>query len=200
MSSGIRGVRSEGPTGKFRLDFRELYLYTGDVLFHVKCCIRQRCSPSIIACNITSIAHNHHTDNDSQTYIFILILMQPSLEMLVAASSMVKGELALTSEAGGQLFHWGEKVDLKFWGEENKAETASVVAPTPVADSEDNDNDTEAAAAAEGGDDAPEDELPEEGEYSDAVEVSNELNTRQRLQFLAEKHLSEADLATFNQQ
>ena len=42
--------------------FRGLLLYTGDVLFHVECCIRQLWRSSIISCNITSISYIHHTD------------------------------------------------------------------------------------------------------------------------------------------
>ena len=47
---------------KSRLDFRGLYLYTGGVLLHGEWGTRQLCSPSIIFHNITSIAHNHHTN------------------------------------------------------------------------------------------------------------------------------------------
>ena len=42
---------------RLRLNGLLLYLlYTGDVLFHVECCIRQLCSPSLISYNITSIS------------------------------------------------------------------------------------------------------------------------------------------------
>ena len=45
-----------------------MILYTSVVLFHVGQCIKQLWCSSIVSCNITSIAHNHHTDIYSQTY------------------------------------------------------------------------------------------------------------------------------------
>ena len=44
------------------LNFRELYIYTGGVLFHREWCIRQLWCSSIISLNIISIAYNHYTD------------------------------------------------------------------------------------------------------------------------------------------
>ena len=44
------------------LRFRGISLYIFDFLFHMEWYIRQLSCPSIIFCNITSIAHDHHTD------------------------------------------------------------------------------------------------------------------------------------------
>ena len=44
------------------LRFRGLILYTGGVFFHLELYMRQLWCSSIIICNITSIAYNHHTD------------------------------------------------------------------------------------------------------------------------------------------
>ena len=50
-----------------------LFLCTGGILFHVKWCLRQLWYSSIISYNITSTTHNHHTDINSQTYIFFRV-------------------------------------------------------------------------------------------------------------------------------
>ena len=42
--------------------FRELYLYSIAISVHIEWCIRQLWSSSTVSNNITSIAHNHHTD------------------------------------------------------------------------------------------------------------------------------------------
>jgi len=44
--------------GRFRFRFRELFLYTGGVLFHVEWRIRQLSCPSTIPLNIISIAND----------------------------------------------------------------------------------------------------------------------------------------------
>ena len=44
------------------LRLKGLFLYTGGVLFHVECCIRQLYCSSIILYSITSIAHDQYTD------------------------------------------------------------------------------------------------------------------------------------------
>ena len=50
------------------IELQRLFLYTSGVLIHVESCIRQLSCPSIISHNITSIAHNHHSDIYFQTY------------------------------------------------------------------------------------------------------------------------------------
>ena len=42
--------------------FRELYLYSISISFHIEWFIRQLWCSSIISCNITNMAHNHYTN------------------------------------------------------------------------------------------------------------------------------------------
>ena len=51
-----------------------LYLYTDSVLFPIEWCTRQLCSSNAILHNITSIAHNYHTNIYPLSYKYRMIV------------------------------------------------------------------------------------------------------------------------------